>query len=69
MDSDRCLPIIKRKWKRVYVRPLQNRLTKIADILERHDAELIAVDGPIPQEPSWLREIYLLAKGDRARRK
>jgi len=41
---------------------LRDRLAKIAEILERRDDELIASDGPIPQDPPFLREIYLLSK-------
>ena len=37
------------------------RLKMIARILEQHDNELLAADGPVPQEPLWLRKIYLLA--------
>ncbi len=37
------------------------RLKRIAELLEDHDAQLIAIDGPVTQEPRYLREIYLLA--------
>jgi len=39
------------------------RLKMIAEILEEHDRSLLAVDGPVTQEPSYLRRIYLLAIG------
>ncbi len=39
----------------------RKRLKKIAEVLEQHDQELLASDGPVPQEPKFLREIYLLA--------
>lgn len=38
------------------------RLNKIAAILEHRDSELIAADGPVPQDPPFLRRIYKLAK-------
>lgn len=38
-----------------------NRLKMIAEMMEQHDNELLAADGPVPQEPSYLRRIYLLA--------
>ena len=47
-----------------------NRLKMIAEILEQHDNELLAADGgPVPQEPAWLRRIYLLAIGPQKERK
>jgi hypothetical protein len=39
------------------------RLRAIAEILEQHDRELLASDGPVPQEPLFLRRIYVLAIG------
>lgn len=47
--------------KRKKLTPM-GRLKKIAQILEQRDAELLASDGPVPQDPAFLREIYLLAK-------
>ncbi len=40
-----------------------SRLKLIAEILEQHDNELLTSGGPVPQEPQWMRRIYLLAKG------
>jgi hypothetical protein len=45
------------------------RLKRIAEILEEHDAALLAVDGAVRQEPRYLREIYLLAIGPQKERK
>lgn len=38
------------------------RLARIAEILKEHDHWLLSVDGAVTQEPSYLRDIYLLTK-------
>ena len=43
------------------------RLKMIAEILEQRDRELLASDGPVPQDPPEFRRIYLLAIGPRLR--
>jgi hypothetical protein len=45
------------------------RLKRIAEILEEHDQWLLSDDGPVRQEPLYLREIYLLAIGPQKERK
>ncbi len=46
-----------------------NRLKMIAEILEEHDRWLLAADGPVTQEPIYLRRIYLLAIGHQKERR
>lgn len=41
----------------------EQRLKKIAEILEDHDQWLLTADGPVKQEPLYLRQVYLLAAG------
>lgn len=49
------------------LRKRDRRLKKICEILEMRDNQLLAADGPVPQDPPFLKRIYLLAKGRKER--